>query len=257
MKLCPFCNAQIEEEARFCLYCMTSLDKKEAIADPPLRRRRWLWLVALAATVSVGLIAWSFGYLLSQPPSAPTGPVVDPSDVETTLAAQTETTVPTALAPVPDTASYRYREAQPGDMYSLQAPIPDGAVVITGVDTVSESGIYSIPARIDGRPVVAVMPHAFGDPSVCDTVKTVVFPASVCNVRDYAFIGCDNLTDIYLCGEAIYLATYAFPAPLDESDVLTVHCSQTCHNRFSRNYKEVAQWATGMVYQEWNGGELS
>lgn len=255
MKTCPFCNAQIEEEARFCLYCMTSLDKKEAIADPPPRRRWWLWLVALAVSVSVGLIGWQVGRLLSQPPSVP---VVAPSSDETTLAAQTKATVPTTLAPVdqPDTATYRYREAQPGDMYSLQAPILDGAVVITGVDTTSESGVYHIPEHIGGKPVVAVMPHAFGDPSVCDTVKAVVFPASVCNVRDYAFIGCDNLTDIYLCGEAIYLATYAFPAPLDENDILTVHCSQTCHNRFSRNYSEVAQWTTGMVYQEWNGGEL-
>ena len=29
MKECPFCKAEIEEHARFCLYCMTSLEEKK------------------------------------------------------------------------------------------------------------------------------------------------------------------------------------------------------------------------------------
>ena len=32
MKKCPFCNAQIEENARFCLYCMTSFEEKRGVS---------------------------------------------------------------------------------------------------------------------------------------------------------------------------------------------------------------------------------
>ena len=31
MKKCPVCKAEIEDNARFCLYCMTSLDEKQAV----------------------------------------------------------------------------------------------------------------------------------------------------------------------------------------------------------------------------------
>ena len=41
MKKCPYCKADIEDNANFCLYCMTSLDKKEVIADG-IHRRFWL-----------------------------------------------------------------------------------------------------------------------------------------------------------------------------------------------------------------------
>ena len=39
MKKCPFCKAEIEENARFCLYCMKPLNEKEVIL--PSKKRRW------------------------------------------------------------------------------------------------------------------------------------------------------------------------------------------------------------------------
>ena len=40
MKKCPFCGADIEESARFCLYCMQSLTEKEQIPPHPKKKPR-------------------------------------------------------------------------------------------------------------------------------------------------------------------------------------------------------------------------
>ena len=41
MKHCPFCKAEIEDNARFCLYCMRSLEEKKTVASPLPRYRKW------------------------------------------------------------------------------------------------------------------------------------------------------------------------------------------------------------------------
>lgn len=46
MKKCPFCKADIEDNARFCLYCMKPLVEKETIASPKEKKRKWPLLVA-------------------------------------------------------------------------------------------------------------------------------------------------------------------------------------------------------------------
>ncbi len=38
MKLCPNCKAEMDDNARFCLCCMTSLDEKELIS-PSVRKK--------------------------------------------------------------------------------------------------------------------------------------------------------------------------------------------------------------------------
>ena len=49
MKKCPFCNADIAENARFCLYCMKPLNKKTASKEPE-KKRKW-WLIILTAVL--------------------------------------------------------------------------------------------------------------------------------------------------------------------------------------------------------------
>ena len=46
MKKCPFCGADIEDSARFCLYCMQSLTKKEQIPPHQKKKPRPLTVVA-------------------------------------------------------------------------------------------------------------------------------------------------------------------------------------------------------------------
>ena len=46
MKKCPKCKAEIGEEARFCLYCMTSFEEKQTIETPKENNKRWLIIIA-------------------------------------------------------------------------------------------------------------------------------------------------------------------------------------------------------------------
>ena len=55
MKKCPFCKADIEDNARFCLYCMKPLNEKEVI-PPPQKKPQW-WPLVLAAVLLTALVA--------------------------------------------------------------------------------------------------------------------------------------------------------------------------------------------------------
>ena len=54
MKKCPKCKADIQEEARFCLYCMTSFEEKQTIETPKENNKRWL--IIIAAVLALVLI---------------------------------------------------------------------------------------------------------------------------------------------------------------------------------------------------------
>lgn len=55
MKNCPFCSAEIQENAQFCLYCMKPLSEKETITKK--KKKLWPLLVVLLVTaVAVALV---------------------------------------------------------------------------------------------------------------------------------------------------------------------------------------------------------
>lgn len=58
MKKCPNCKADIEDNANFCLYCMTSLNEKVFIKTPK-RKRPWILLAGILILVAaVGAAIW-------------------------------------------------------------------------------------------------------------------------------------------------------------------------------------------------------
>ena len=55
MKKCPFCGADIEGSARFCLYCMQSLTEKEQLL--PYKKKKPHWPLVIAAIVAFMIVA--------------------------------------------------------------------------------------------------------------------------------------------------------------------------------------------------------
>ena len=58
MKTCPNCKADIEDNANFCLYCMTSLNEKAFIATP---KRRKLWILLAGILILTAAVGQRFG----------------------------------------------------------------------------------------------------------------------------------------------------------------------------------------------------
>ncbi|MBR5472355.1 MAG: leucine-rich repeat protein [Clostridia bacterium] len=46
MKKCPFCKANIEDNARFCVFCMSSLQEKRKIEIKQKNNKKWIYVIA-------------------------------------------------------------------------------------------------------------------------------------------------------------------------------------------------------------------
>lgn len=93
-----------------------------------------------------------------------------------------------------------------------QVPIPDGLqytisdykVTITGY-TGSASEL-SIPAVIEGYPVIAIADYAFAE----SKISWIDIPEGVITIGDYAFCWCENLPEITIPNSVIHIGSNAF-----------------------------------------------
>lgn len=157
---------------------------------------------------------------------------------------------------------YTYRDAKFYDLIDAadranKDLLAQNAVVITGVETPSKSGVYIIPEQIDGKKVVAVMGGAFSDWEVCSTVKKVVLPASIHSVWE-TFQYCDELTDLYVSGKSVVVSLYTFSLTANKQR-LTVHGAADCVCYYGSVGKTTLQervTSFGIGFQAWNGGNV-
>ena len=56
MKKCPFCGADIEENARFCLYCMKSFNSKVEVKSTNKKSKRWLIILTAFLLLLLSII---------------------------------------------------------------------------------------------------------------------------------------------------------------------------------------------------------
>lgn len=89
MRICPFCGAEIEENARFCLYCMSPLTEKRSVTAPRAQKRWWLWLTAVLVLCALGGVL-----LLRHPAPGETDPL--PSETAATTPTDSAETTATA-----------------------------------------------------------------------------------------------------------------------------------------------------------------
>lgn len=202
MKQCPNCKAELADNVRLCLHCMTSLDQKEQIKPPAQRIRRWpLVLLLLLLAASATVIA-----LLCAAPEAPE-PVSDDSS------AYTQTV---------DGVVYTFRPATREDHPT--ALTLENRFVLTKVAGTPADGVYRVPTFVGsdtGALVVAVADGAFTHTEA----GAIDLGYNVRYVHPDAFSGC-ALTDLYL-HEDVYIPREAFS---DCAAGFTIHCPDYLEN---------------------------
>ncbi len=61
MKKCPYCSAELLDDAEFCLYCMRQLTEKEAIVTHKIFKKQWLLLATVIVILVTAITVILFG----------------------------------------------------------------------------------------------------------------------------------------------------------------------------------------------------
>ncbi len=71
------------------------------------------------------------------------------------------------------------------------------------------------------------------DSTIGKHVVKLIIPASIINMHSFAFQNCNNLRDVYFCGNPIHMNGYTFcdSKIAFYSTDMTLHCSATCNDR--------------------------
>lgn len=154
MKSCPFCKAEIEDNARFCLYCMRSLEEKQVVAAT---KKQHLWPILAAGLLVLALLVW---LLLPEPETLPVTPTEPPVLAETTLpdttgqptTQETEgTTAPDQTTPVTTLPSNTKPEVKPAPETTLpevttpETTVPEHTTPVTTLPPNTKPEVKPIP----------------------------------------------------------------------------------------------------------------
>lgn len=185
--------------------------------------------------------------------TATTKPIITTTTTKITTTSYPVFSTTTTEAPI--VIEYEYRDATAAECFpsgygpgTLSSPM----VVITGVKTISPTGIYIVPEYIDGKKVGAIMQEAFCNPYISLTVKSVILPSTVRSIWPTAFRDCYNMTDLYTPAPKIHIYENAFAAVSNRTGTLTIHCAYDCITYDYYLYRNIAH-KYGALYEEWNG----
>ena len=258
MKLCPICKAELDDSARFCLFCMTSLDEKEQIQPPLLIKRRWLLvlvvcLVLCVASVAV-IIAINSGNEQNENNSSRTDTTATTADASaSTTTTKSDTAELITLTPnTPDVdasiktrtvdgVTYTFRQATRNEHPT--AIILENNFTLIRIEGTSSDGVYHVPSFVNDDMngiVAAVADGAFDgtDARVIDLGYNVKY------VWGDAFNGCE-LTDLYLHEDVLIEESTLS----DCSENLIIHCPVYIENTQGLLWSELAG-GYGFEWQE-------
>ena len=238
MKTCPKCGASLSDEARFCLYCMTSLDEKEpagGFAVRPLRAR--IAMLLLAAALVLGGIGWGIAALLAVQTSPAVAAAAPASAAASSRAASEASRSQTpssaaassraassAVAAAPQasrpssgalTGTIGYAvivdEGKSGDcVYTLE---DNGHLTVSGEGAMKDYGLLGGPW---GNEVTSVTVEdgvtdigkcAFAN---CRSLTSVTLPDSLKSISEDAFSLCTSLTSVTIPDSVTTVGKEAF-----------------------------------------------
>ena len=215
MKLCPNCKAELDDNARFCLRCMTSLDEKEQIPPPVLRVRRWPLVLLCFLLLSALLVCVAF-LRTPVPEESETAPQLDiteePADPSQSDITQETSTLTQEIGGV----RYTFRPATAEDHPT--AIFLDNHFVLIRVEGTPSDGVYRVPSFL-GEDTTALV-TVIADGAFAGTGAQVIdLGYTIRYVWGNAFGGY-ALTDLYL-HEDVLIDQAAFSGCTKD---LTIHC---------------------------------
>ena len=236
MKQCPKCKAALDDNARFCLHCMTSLDEKEPIPPPATQVRRWPLVLLCVLLVGVLLLFAVFGFFSSQkktndaskksadrrspaaPQSATTPAIDDPSAVTQTIEGVTFTFRPATKKDHPGAISLEI-----SNYYVL--------IAVSGTPT---DGVYRVPSFVNND--TSALVTVVADGAFAGTQARVIdLGYNVRYVWGNAFGGYP-LTDLYFHTD-VYIDRAAFSGCTEQ---LTIHSLLLSNNTEGTLWSELA-----------------
>lgn len=236
MKVCPHCKAELDDNARFCLCCMTSLDDKEQIPPPVLKFRRWPFVLSgvLCLGIILCLILIRPTHEDSKSPSVP--------QITGTQSTPDNTVSPnTPLSTyVTDGVRYTFRPATREEHPT--AVSLDNCYVLVRVEGVPADGIYRVPSFVGDDTnalVTAIADGAFADTDA----RAIDLGYNVRYVWGNAF-GSTPLSDLFL-HEDVLIDPAAFDAC---SGNLIIHCPDYLENTQGQLWSDLAI-ASGFQWQ--------
>lgn len=222
MKFCPKCKAQLDDSARFCLHCMTSLEEKEQILPPARKSRRWPFVLIASFIAAVALI-----FVISQ--GNPPKEVPETTELVNSTEEPPVSVEPSAIHCSVDGVTYYFRPATKEDHPT--AISLENHYVLIAVNGTPSDGIYRVPSFVgdDMSALVSVVADgAFTDAQIIDLGYNVRY------VWGNAFGS--SLTDLYL-HEDVLIARETFSGC---SESLTIHCPSYIENTQGVLWSELA-----------------
>lgn len=223
MKTCPFCKAEIAENARFCLYCMTSLEEKEKI-QIAINNKRWMFflttaLVFMCILITVLVIVGKNSHLdssshtsssdnLSSNSSTTNFEVTSTDDFENSIVQNSINSHISSVSPPSNSnitpsvnsANSTNSNSNPSNTSNSNTSSKDNTYPFTYILKNGEihivkgnenlSGALNIPNTIDGYPVTRILLYAFSGNT---KITSLTIPKNVTYIEDSAFSNCKNL----------------------------------------------------------------
>ena len=141
---CPHCGAELQENARFCLYCMEPLEEPtELPAAKAHKKRRLLWLL-VPTLACIGIVL-----LFLHPGAKPTamGDATAPTEAPPTSlpATEAETTPPTAQEPITNANAFWSDALTESDADTAQLWSPASLYLLEETATMQ---CYAVPLHV-------------------------------------------------------------------------------------------------------------
>ena len=251
MKQCPFCKAKIEENARFCLYCMTSLEEKQKQEAPVEPNKRWKVILSAFLVFTVLLVC-----LLVFPKTAPTngGEITQTStNMSETLfqTASAETTVSSpSFVPSQSVVSSQNASSISG-IGSALAPETSSVVSQEGINPssvplVSSGVVPPVSSPVHSTPSPSIpsyeSPTASSLPSSSQSLPTTVtYTYRDAKYGDDFAVSTDTTNRIVITGVKKPSANgeYVIPQTIDGKQVLAVMSLAFCDAEINQTVKMV------------------